>query len=98
MTSSIARNRRDMQDTILAATVAGAVMGTAGPCGLLALALSISHILRNDVHEHRLLNCLTRAVKIVDMVVHTRGASAAASSHHLDIDRKAVCNPCSVMG
>ncbi|CAK0771426.1 hypothetical protein CVIRNUC_003859 [Coccomyxa viridis] len=31
MTSSIARNRRDMQDTILAALVAGAVMGTAVP-------------------------------------------------------------------
>ena len=30
MTSSIARNRRDMQDTILAALVAGAVMGFSG--------------------------------------------------------------------
>lgn len=30
MTSSIARNRRDMQDTILAALVAGAVMGISG--------------------------------------------------------------------
>ena len=30
MASSIARNRRDMQDTIFAALVAGAVMGTSG--------------------------------------------------------------------
>ena len=36
MTSSIARNRRDMQDTILAALVAGAVMGFSGyPTALL---------------------------------------------------------------
>ena len=43
MTSSIARNRRDMQDTILAALVAGAVMGTAGERGLSAVTLSFPH-------------------------------------------------------
>ncbi len=30
LTSSIARNRRDINDTVLAALVAGAVMGTSG--------------------------------------------------------------------
>ena len=30
LTSSIARNRRDIHDTVLAALVAGAVMGTSG--------------------------------------------------------------------
>ena len=37
MASSIARNRRDMQDTIFAALVAGAVMGTSGAPQCLAL-------------------------------------------------------------
>jgi hypothetical protein len=38
MASSIARNRRDMHDTIFAALVAGAVMGTSGapPCPALS--------------------------------------------------------------
>ena len=38
MASSIARNRRDMQDTIFAALVSGAVMGTSGapPCPALS--------------------------------------------------------------
>lgn len=35
LTSSIARNRRDMQDTVLAALVAGAVMGTSGKLHIL---------------------------------------------------------------
>ena len=71
MTSSIARNQRDMQDTILAALVAGAVMGTAGKRGL-QLWHSASHTLRNNVHEPRLLNSLERAVKLGDMVVHDK--------------------------
>lgn len=63
MASSIARNRRDMQDTIFAALVAGAVMGTSGEPQCLALSgCSAAAYLAHKLSDHIMQEHLTQAI------------------------------------